>query len=58
MSELGPLIPQSQKSDVYGRRKPMTRLRHTRRELLKSAAAMSASVVYEVRHNAILVCRR
>src|SRR5438552_8638857 len=36
----------SKKSDANGRRKPMTRLQQTRRELLKSGAAMSAAVSF------------
>src|SRR5258705_5741634 len=36
----------SKKSDANGRRKPMTRLQQTRRELLKSGATMSAAVSF------------
>src|SRR5262249_11543144 len=38
----------SKKSDANGRRKPMTRLQQTRRELLKSGAAMSAAVSFAI----------
>ena len=42
----GTAIFDKQKIDSNGRRKPMTRLRQTRRDLLKTGAAMSAAVSF------------